>query len=513
MEKRQIVNIVNFIRACEPREVVDLYEPVLEQIRVMRENGLRGTFLVQYDTLLDNRFTDILKSLDPAQFELGVWHEIVQPETEKLGIEWHGRYPWDWHAHCGFSVGYTKHQREMLVDELFETFRAVFGYFPRVFGSWFFDSHTARYVADHYEVDAFCNCKEQYGTDGYTLWGGYYGQAYYPSRTNVFMPAQTETEQLNVPLFRMLGSDPVYQYDYGMDYTGENSSAQGVITLEPVYGIAGGSNHKWVDWFLRENYNGDCLTFGYAQAGQENSFSWPKMKGGIEYQFPIFAALQKAGKLCVEPLGETGRWFKQQYRETAPSAITAHTAYDDDGKNSVWYCSKYYRLNAYNDKGFFRIRDLHLFDERFPDPFEDRVCVANDATYDTLPYADGNRYSGNGVLAGIRVVNAASGAEIPAEALRFTDLGDGNVELDFGAIRLTLMENSFTVNSDRPFRLENRIGQDGGCLPEVTAEEPQKVSFRYKGTAYALRLDVGRFEGPNTICSENNRVTVLLGQR
>ena len=29
------------------------------------------------------------------------------------------------------------------------------------------------------------------------------------------MPAQTEEQRLDVPLFRMLGSDPVYQYDFG----------------------------------------------------------------------------------------------------------------------------------------------------------------------------------------------------------------------------------------------------------------------------------------------------------
>ena len=28
------------------------------------------------------------------------------------------------------------------------------------------------------------------GTDGYTLWGGYWNQAYYPSRLNSYMPAQ-----------------------------------------------------------------------------------------------------------------------------------------------------------------------------------------------------------------------------------------------------------------------------------------------------------------------------------
>ena len=37
MEKRQIVNIINFIRGCEPREPVDLVLPVKEQIQLMKD--------------------------------------------------------------------------------------------------------------------------------------------------------------------------------------------------------------------------------------------------------------------------------------------------------------------------------------------------------------------------------------------------------------------------------------------------------------------------------------------
>ena len=77
MEKRQIVNIVNFIRDVEPRGPVDLVEPVREQIALMKRHGLRGTFLLQYDALIDPVYTDMLKALDPAQFERGVWFDIV----------------------------------------------------------------------------------------------------------------------------------------------------------------------------------------------------------------------------------------------------------------------------------------------------------------------------------------------------------------------------------------------------------------------------------------------------
>ena len=58
------------------------------------------------------------------------------------------------------------------------------------------------------------------------------------------MPAQTEEGQIPVPIFRMLGSDPIYQYDDGL-----GQERQGVISLEPVYEKAG-MDRRWVDYFL-----------------------------------------------------------------------------------------------------------------------------------------------------------------------------------------------------------------------------------------------------------------------
>ena len=157
MLKHEVVNIINFIRACEPRAPMDLVTPVKEQIKLIEKHNLCGTFLMQYDALIDPQFVELIKGLDPTRFEIGVWHETVEPEVKAAGLEWTGRFPWDWHAHCGFSVGYTKEQREKLCDVLFEKFKKVFGYYPRVFGSWLFDSYTIRYISDKYGLDAICN--------------------------------------------------------------------------------------------------------------------------------------------------------------------------------------------------------------------------------------------------------------------------------------------------------------------------------------------------------------------
>ena len=502
MKKRQIVNIVNFIRGCEPREPIDLVTPVQKQIELMKKHGLRGTFLLQYDALIDPVYIDMLKALDPKQFEIGVWFEVVQPLVEKVGIPWRGRFPWDWHVHCGFSMGYTKPQREALLDELYSKFKEIFGYYPRVFGSWFFDTHTARYVADKYGADAFCNCKEQYGTDGYTLWGGYYGQGYYPSRNNVFLPAQNTDSQIPVPLFRMLGSDHVYQYDWGLQADSGAQPIQGVITLEPSTNVGGGNDPGWIDWYMKENFNGECLSFGYAQAGQENSFGWPRMERGLVYQFALFAQLQQEGALVVETLGETGRWFKETYATTPASTITAHSAYDDEDKSSVWYCSRHYRINLYADQKGLRIRDLHIFKDAVSDPFEETVCTKNEATYDSLPIMDGNIFSGNGTIAGAYPMDA-QGNHFPASDFRFTQTGENDALVDFGAIRFTLMEDWLKITADEDFTIDARIGKTDRHFPALVSRSDDTLRLCYAGTEYGVQLTEGRFDPAGNIHSKD----------
>ena len=50
----------------------------------------------------------------------------------------------------------------------------------------------------------------------------------------MFCPAQTAENQIPVPVFRMLGSDPIYQYDFGLQQEDSllPSEDQGVVTLE-----------------------------------------------------------------------------------------------------------------------------------------------------------------------------------------------------------------------------------------------------------------------------------------
>lgn len=512
--KKQIINIVNFIRAEKGREAeegspyVNYLETTLSEVELVEKYELAATYLFQYDALIDPRYTEPFMALDNERVELGLWFEIPMELCLDAGLKWTGEYRWDYHCHCNCPIGYTKKERYLLVDQAFEKFKSVFGYYPRTVGAWLFDAATLRYMSEKYDIDAFCNCKEQFGTDGYTLWGGYYGQAYYPSKINQFLPAKSEDTQINVPMFRMLGCDPIYQYDSGLDLT-KDSYRQDVISLEPVYPESGGSP-RWVDWYLRQNFNGECLSFGYAQAGQENAFGWDRIKAGLRDQLPKFKRLAREGRLTVETMGASGRWYKSQYSTTPASAISCHGAYDDDEKDTVWYCTKKYRINLYGKSGNFRIRDIHVFDENLPCPYEDAVCTENSCTFEALPIMDGNAYSGNGILAGIFFKNA-DGEDIKYDEMTFSDLGGGEAEVDFGETRFHLFENGFEIKRSGSFCAEFKAGKTSRRFPKININsQKREVKFTYQQVDYSANVEIGNISDDGFITSDNGIIKIIF---
>ena len=115
---KNVVNIVNFIRACEPRCPMDLYEPVVKQIELANRHDLPTTFLFQYDALILPQYTDLFKEKN-ERFELGLWLETPKPLVEAVGLKWRGRegFDWDWFSHVGMLVGYTLEERKAMLDE------------------------------------------------------------------------------------------------------------------------------------------------------------------------------------------------------------------------------------------------------------------------------------------------------------------------------------------------------------------------------------------------------------
>jgi hypothetical protein len=500
----RIVNIVNFIRLLEPRDknITEdvLHQTVVSQVVMMKKYHLGGTFLLQYDALIDPRYQKLLKGLSRDSFEIGGWWEIPQPLVEKAGLKWRGAYPWDWHANIGFSTGYTPKEREQLVDVYMADFKKVFGYYPKSVGSWFIDAHTLRYMYERYGIIASCNCKDQYGTDGYTLWGGYWNQAYYPSKINSYMPAQHESEQIPVPIFRMLGSDPVRQYD---DQLG--SVRQGVITLEPVYPHAGGDS-TWINWFFRELVEGASMDFAYTQAGQENSFTWDAMAKGLSIQFPLIEKLRDEKKIKVETLAESGEWFRSHYKVTPATAVTINNDLPGSNRKTVWFNSRFFRANLLWEDSTLRFRDIHLFNEKFPSVYETQPATSNECSFFTLPIVDGYLWSVQNKLAGLRFKATKNGQTILLKGKNpvISDATPGKLHISWplesfeGTLEMELDEQQIkiTISGNKTINWYLELDTAGNVKLPFKNIGPKQLDAQFEGMDYALSAEKGSFSVP-----------------
>jgi hypothetical protein len=501
----KIVNIINFIRLLEPRDAQItedvLYQTVVKQVQIMQQYHLPGTFLLQYDALMDARYQQLLKNLPPSSFEIGAWWEIPKPLVEKAGLQWRGRYPWDWHADVGFSTGYTPKEREKLVDVYMQDFKKIFGYYPKSVGSWFIDAHTLNYLYEKYKIVASTNCKDQLGTDGYTLWGGYWNQAYYPSKINAYMPAQTEKNQTPVPIFRMLGSDPIRQYDD----KGSGSNGQGVVTLEPVYKFGGGDS-AWVHWYFKEFVEGQCMEYAYVQAGQENSFTWNAMSKGFEIQMPLIARLRDEQKVKVETLAASGEWFRKKYAVTPATSVTVNNDLNGSDKKTVWFNSRFYRFNLLWENNNLRFRDIHIFNENFPSVYTENRATSNECSFFTLPFVDGYRWSSAEQPAALRFRMVSNGKEIPMEGGTPTINDDvpGKLHIEWplksanGTLVMDVDEKQMQIKVEGSKTVDwflDLSAGDTASLP-FTKIAPHTISCRFQEMDYRVKASKGNFLNP-----------------
>ena len=519
----RIVNIYNFIRNSDYRlqnsEDV-LFEATRNQIELLKPTGMPVTWALQYDALINPKYQKLLKENAGPDDEIGAWWEFPRPLVEKAGIKWRGHdHEWDSTANVGFSPGYTPADRRKLVDVYMAEFKEIFGRYPASVGSWYIDEVTLGYMADRYGIVASCNCKDQIGTDGYTLWGGYWNQAYYPSKVNAYMPAQTKGGQIDVPIFRMLGSDPIYQYGGG----------HGISSLEPVYPRSGGSA-KWVNWFMMNLIEQPSLAFAYTQAGQENSFGWNSMKDGLTMQVNLLSEQANAGKIQVMTLENAGRWFKSKYPLTPPTSMTYLDDWSDGDRKTVWYNSRFFRANFLWEGDQFRIRDVHCFDQSIESVTHDSALKSRTLAYTTLPVMDEALWTGSagsGIYPVLLDIDGNSSVMKLDGEPTVTESSETSLSIvqkltGGGKISIICAETSLAFSGENaagePLAWAWEMKGGEGLRNAVKKVESNRITFREGKTKYQIETasSLGSFDkfgdgGLRLIPNANGRLVLLLG--
>lgn len=471
------INYMNFVRDYEPRypdinvgkEI--LFNTTQDEINLAKKYDIPSTFLLQYDALIDEKYIKLFKANQDEKTELGLWYEINKQLLDEVGLAWRGKqgWTWDWHIIPGFSMAYTRKERELLIDTAMNKFKEIYGFYPKSVASWLIDSYTVEILSEKYNVSYIGICRDQVATDAYTLVGGYFSGGYYPSKNNMFTPAQTKENRLKSPVFRLLGPDPIHNYDSSKYLFECKEKIATLYTLEPAWEI--GRQKDVIEWYNKTYFENEDLGFSYAQIGQENSFGTERrdLIDTLEMQINVFL---KNYDVKFMTTGQTGEYFKKNFAFTPSTVVFASDDWATGKKTqSLIYDGERFTANLFRYKDKIFIRNIYLFDENKEEDYLFETCKTPDALYENLPICDTLLWKEN---EGILLDNAE--CEFKAEKLE-----DGVIKVYWNDKEIVISKDKIIFKNLTP-KLDTT-----GSTAKIEVED-DKLKYNYKNTNYEIKI-------------------------
>ena len=204
-----------------------------------------------------------------------------------------------------------------------------------------------------YGVVANLGVADQHSTDGYHVWGQYWGIPFYPSKLHSGSPAQKMENKLDVVNLQWAPRDPLKGYGTNraslystQDWFVINLPKEYFIELINLYG---------------ESHNNQ---FGQIVLGLEGDFPQETYRGIFATEMEIIKKLRDGGEFQVTNMKDFATWYKKSFPQLSP----IHSIISDD---SVWYQSPFYRIGfKYNkSKKLFSVVDLRVYTDGYREPY------------------------------------------------------------------------------------------------------------------------------------------------
>ena len=504
MKKTAIVHIYNFIRMShsEPsRFLFDDFDTIRRQLILVKQYGFPGTYALKYDALMEPRYQQLLKEYLDDSDEIGAWWEITEPLCRRAGVGFRDtrqELEYDDRVDSAYCLGYEPQERRRIVDAYMEDFYGIFGRYPASIGSWVLDAVTLEHARSRYGVKAACICRDQMGVDGFTLWGGWPNGVYFPSRDNGFVPASSEEMQLDIPVFRLLGPDPIYNFEADV----RQSILGGVFTMETSW--LPGRDPRFIGSYFDSMTKEDALGIQYVQIGQENNFLWENIQPGFEPQLKVLEELVKEGKVRVETMGATGQWFSRQYRLTPPASFQASSDWSGGGLAAQWYASVNYRLGLLAEEGHLRIRDLFEYREDYACRYLHSRIRERLSTFDALPVLWPQVWGGVD-RPYIRLVDKTGEEPVGKVIFDSPDEQTARARLMAGekpVVQILMDQTGVTIQGGYGIKFDR--------LPVLREVCGREVRMEHNGFAYSFTVERGAVEGL-TILPEDGVIRLCFG--
>lgn len=327
---------------------------VKAQKEIIESHGFSATWLLRSDAIFDPEIAAYFKNF-PENHELGIFLEITPTWANKAEIEYNQGKLWHY-ANSIFLSGYAPQEREKLINVAFEEFKNVFGFYPQSVGAWHVDARSLTYMKEKYAIKTALICADQFATDNYQIWGGWWGVPYYPSKYNVLIPAQSEKNKLDLVILQWAVRDPVNGYGKGMDESTFSVQANDYLKHELDTGYFSGL----VDIYTQAKE----APFGQITIGLENDFPWPAISEEYEKQIKVLANK----KIIATTMVEFSDWYQHQFPFFSPSHRIESNDLLGSDKQAIWLMSLSGRVGFLKQGDEIIIRDWRLYNESWSEP-------------------------------------------------------------------------------------------------------------------------------------------------
>lgn len=348
----QFITIVNPLRISVYSS--DAKGSLKSQYFQVQKRGLPATWLLNYDVILDSGVAEVVKSMDKSQ-ELGLFLEITPIFAQEAGVNYNKTDSWH-RANSVFLSGYTQEDRYKLIDRIFAKFKEIFGFYPTSVGAWWIDSYSLSYMKEKYNITANLTCADQFGTDGYQLWGQYWSTPFYPNKIHAGIPARSLDSKLDVVTTQWAARDPLNGY---------GKSKASLFSTQDYFEID--YFQKLIDLYAKRHAN----KYGQITVGLEGDFPPQSYNGFFASQLEVVKKESGNGTIKVVSMKDFSEWYRNNFPDLSP----AHIIDSDDllGKKikSIWYQSPNFRINlTYNyDTQETKIRDFRTYHDNFQEPY------------------------------------------------------------------------------------------------------------------------------------------------
>ena len=254
-------------------------------------------------------------------------------------------------------------------------------------------------------------------------------------------------------------------------------------------------------------------------------------------QMDKLAQFRNRDGLIVETMEETGRRFKRAFPSTPTQAqvmLEDPFGHTEAPERTVWYQSKFLRANLHFRGTQFYLRDLHVYDDRFPQPYLTEPVRQHGIEQRLLAVLDGYHWSDDNVRAGHPGHRALGRFVLVGQEGRQTPLAmaglptasetgstlKANVPLAGGGNVLAVFHEREIEFSLVGVPSRSRLGlifewvTDRSALTQVTSD---RLSYRFRDFDYSVRVVNGVASktavGVSIIAAGHGGLRLLMAQK